>query len=67
MAHTTEIESFYLDDQKAGALVRRLSSNPIQTTLAFKIVDGPVIHLFQLTRFPTDVQQWSEYQVRRPP
>lgn len=62
MTSTTEIESFYLGEQKVGALVRRFSLNLIQTTLVFKIEDGPVIHLFQETRFPTDVLEWSEYK-----
>lgn len=62
MAITTEIESFYDDGNKAGALIRRLSKDFIQTTLVFRIEDGPIIHLFQETRFPADVLDWSKYK-----
>lgn len=48
--------------QKAAALVRQFSANLIRTTLAFKIDGGPAIHLFQQTRFPTDVFNRSEFK-----
>lgn len=61
MATTTEVESFYLGDEKVGVLVRQCSLNNIRTTLSFKIGDGPAVYLFQETRFPTDVFSWIEY------
>lgn len=62
MTTTTEIESFYDGGKKAGALIRRLSQNLIQTTLAFRIDGGPIVQLFQQTRFPTEVLNWSDYK-----
>lgn len=62
MTTTSEIESFYIAGNKVGALVRQLSGNFIQTTLVFKIVGGPIVHLFQRTRFSTHVLDWDEYE-----
>lgn len=59
---TTAIDSFYEGGAKTGALIRRLSEDRIQTTLAFRIRSGPVVHLFQETRFTTNVFGWSAYR-----
>ena len=58
---TSEIAAFYDDGTKAGALIRHVSEGLIQTTLAFKGAGGPLIHLFQETRFDSDVRDWSAY------
>ncbi|WP_028280835.1 hypothetical protein [Arthrobacter sp. H5] len=62
MVTTTEIESFYVNSEKAGALIRRLSEGLIQTTLVFKSEGGAIVQLFQETHFSTDVLDWAEYK-----
>ncbi|WP_155838723.1 hypothetical protein [Arthrobacter castelli] len=59
---TMDIESFYVEGNKTGALIRRLSKDSIQTTLVFKIEDGSIIHLFQETWFSTGILDWTEYK-----
>lgn len=59
---TTELESFHDAGAKVGALIRHLTPDLMQTTLAFRIADGPVVHLFQETRFATDVFGWTAYR-----
>ena len=56
---TTEIASFHEAGAKVGALVRHLSEGLIQTTLAFRVEGGPVVHLVQETRFASNVFDWS--------
>ncbi|WP_341395790.1 hypothetical protein [Arthrobacter sp. G119Y2] len=59
---TTEINSFHEGGAKIGGLIRHLSEDRIQTTLAFRIPSGPVVHLFQETRFAANVFGWSAYR-----
>lgn len=59
---TTEIESFHEAGAKVGALIRHLSKDLLRTTLAFRVEGGPVVHLFQETRFAPDVFEWSAYR-----
>jgi hypothetical protein len=59
---TTEIESFYDDGSKAGALVRKVADGSMQTTLVFEAAAGPVVHLFQETRFEAVAEDWSAYR-----
>ena len=59
---TTEINSFHEGGAKIGGLIRHLSEDRIQTTLAFRIPSGPVVHLFQETRFAANVFDWSAYR-----
>lgn len=59
---TTEIESFHDAGAKVGALIRHPSEDLLQTALAFKVDGGPVVHLFQETRFATRVFDWSAYR-----
>ena len=51
----TEIASFDDGGSKAGALISHCFEDLIQTTLVFKVVDGPTTHVFQGTRFRSDV------------
>lgn len=55
----TEIASFDDGDSRAGALISHCSEDLIRTTLVFKVLDGPIIHLFEQTRFRSDVMEWS--------
>ena len=59
---TTEIESFHHAGAKVGALIRHRSEDLLQTTLAFRVKGGPVVHLVQETRFATNVFDWSAYR-----
>ena len=59
---TREINSFHAGGTKAGALIRHLSEDRIETTLAFRIHSGPVVHLFQETRFAANAFDWSVYR-----
>lgn len=59
---TTEFNSFHEGGAKIGALIRHVSEDRIQTTLAFRAQGGPVVHLFQETRFTTNVFNWTAYR-----
>lgn len=61
MATSIEIESFYDKGRKAGALIRRLSGESIQTFLVFRAEGGPVIRLSQETWYSADVLNWIKY------
>lgn len=55
------MEAFYTGGTKSGALVRQVSTDPIDTPLAFQVLDGPLVHLEQSTLLDKSPLDWTKF------
>gem|GEM_PF-5097982 len=56
------MEAFNTGGTKPGALVRQVSTDRIDTLLAFQVLDGPLVHLEQSTLFDKSPLDWTGFR-----
>lgn len=55
------MEAFYTGGTKPGALVRQVSTDRIDTLLAFQVLDGHLVHLEQSTLSDKSPLDWTRF------